>query len=116
MRLPMAMALMAWGLAGAGVGAQEASAVRETRCWLGSVTFSSGALVNTGNGVSVCESDAGWRPRDEPAEAAGCLLEGELSSVGAVVGISNNDRMWLSCGSDGRWSTIVADDEPTVEG
>jgi hypothetical protein len=74
------------------------------------VTFSSGAAVNTGAGVSICQADQGWREIDTDTEAAGCLLEGELSAVGAVVGISNNDRMWLRCESDGRWSTVEADE------
>jgi hypothetical protein len=95
---------------GGGAWAQESSPPRETRCWLGSVTFSSGAAVNTGAGVSICEADQGWQQTDTDVEAAGCLLEGELSGVGAVVGISNNDRMWLRCESDGRWSTVEADE------
>lgn len=86
--------------------AQEAAAVRETRCWLGSVTFSSGASIYAGDGVAVCEGEGGWRETEGRDAAAGCLLEGELSSPGAVVGISNNDRLSLQCGEDGRWVAI----------
>lgn len=86
--------------------AQEGTVVRETRCWLGSVTFSSGAQMHTGEGVAVCEGEAGWRQVE--GQSSGCLLGGDLSSVGAVVGISNNDRLSLQCGQDGRWLTIEA--------
>lgn len=110
MRLIFTSVVVMLALLGGGASAQESAVVRETRCWLGSVTFSSGAAVNTGAGVSVCEADQGWQRSDADAEAAGCLLEGELSGVGAVVGISNNDRMWLRCESDGHWSTVEADE------
>lgn len=110
MRLICTLLVVTLALLGGGAFAQENTAPRETRCWLGSVTFSSGAAVNTGTGVSVCQADQGWRETDTDTEAAGCLLEGDLSAVGAVVGISNNDRMWLRCGVDGRWSTVEADE------
>jgi hypothetical protein len=69
--------------------AQEA-AVRETRCWVGDVVFSAGMSVNMGDEVAV----------------AGCVLEGEFSSVGAVVGIRNSDEIALQCDRSGHWVTL----------
>ena len=94
-------------LLGVPVMAQDNAVVRETRCWLGSVTFSSGALMDTGSGVMACVADRGWVAQDgEAGDAAGCLLDGDISSVGAVIGISNNDRQWLQCEANGRWTVI----------
>lgn len=88
--------------------AQEAS-VRETRCWVGDVTFSAGAGINAGESVAVCQSGTGWTEAEAGAPVVGCLLEGELSSVGAVVGIRNNDTLMLQCDVNGRWMTIGSD-------
>jgi hypothetical protein len=87
---------------------QEAS-VKETRCWVGDVTFSPGAGINAGESVSVCQSGTGWQEAKAGAPVIGCLLEGELSSVGAVVGIRNNDTLLLQCDASGRWVTIGSD-------
>jgi hypothetical protein len=81
--------------------AQEAGG--DTRCFLGSKTFSAGAAMSAGSGTMVCEAGS-WVAAE--GDAAGCLLEGELSSVGAVVGINNNDTMSLQCAAGGRWETI----------
>lgn len=88
--------------------AQEAS-VRETRCWVGDVTFSPGAGINAGESAAVCQAGAGWQEAEAGAPVIGCLLEGELSSVGAVVGIRNNDTLMLQCDVSGRWVTIGGD-------
>ncbi len=72
--------------------AQEAS-VKETRCWVGDVTFSAGAGINAGESAAVCQAGTGWQEAKAGAPVIGCLLEGELSSVGAVVGIRNNDTL-----------------------
>jgi hypothetical protein len=88
---------------------QEAAVAQETRCWLGSVTFSSGSLMNTGTGVKTCVGDKGWIAEAESGDAAGCLLDGELSSVGAIVSVSNADQLWVRCETDGRWSQVVSD-------
>ena len=85
--------------------AQEAS-VKETRCWVGDVAFSAGAGINAGKAVAVCEAGSGWKEAEANAPVIGCLLEGELSSVGAVVGIRNNDKMVLQCDASGRWTTL----------
>ena len=85
--------------------AQEAS-VKETRCWVGDVTFSAGAGINAGTSAAVCEAGSGWKEAEAGAPVIGCLLEGELSSVGAVVGIRNNDTLMLQCDPSGRWVTI----------
>jgi hypothetical protein len=88
--------------------AQEAS-VKETRCWVGDVTFSAGAGINAGESAAVCQSGTGWTEAAAGAPIIGCLLEGELSSVGAVVGIRNNDTLMLQCDASGRWVTIGSD-------
>ena len=88
--------------------AQEAS-IKETRCWVGDVTFSAGAGINAGESVAICRSGTGWQEAEAGAPIIGCLLEGELSSVGAVVGIRNNDTLMLQCDSNGRWVTIGSD-------
>jgi hypothetical protein len=38
-------------------------------------------------------------------------MRGELSAVGAVVGIRNNDRLLLQCDEGGRWVTIDGNTE-----
>ena len=88
--------------------AQEAS-VKETRCWVGDVAFSAGAGINAGKEAAVCEAGTGWRVAEADAPVIGCLLEGELSSVGAVVGIRNNDGLLLQCDASGRWTTLTAE-------
>ena len=85
--------------------AQEAS-LRETRCWVGDVTFSAGAAINAGDTAAVCQAGNGWKQAEADAPVIGCLLEGELSSVGAVVGIRNNDTLLLQCDASGRWTTL----------
>ena len=85
--------------------AQEAS-LRETRCWVGDVTFSAGAAINAGDTAAVCQAGNGWKQAEADAPVIGCLLEGELSSVGAVVGIRNTDTLLLQCDASGRWTTL----------
>ena len=85
--------------------AQEAS-IKETRCWVGDVTFSAGAAINAGETAAVCQAGSGWKQAEGNAPVIGCLLEGELSSVGAVVGIRNNDTLLLQCDASGRWTTL----------
>ena len=90
--------------------AQEAS-VKETRCWVGDVAFSAGAGINAGQSASICEAGSGWKQAEAGASVIGCLLEGELSSVGAVLGIRNNDTLLLQCDASGRWVILRADTE-----
>ena len=108
MRAALIAALGMIAVLGGPAAAQESVVVRETRCWLGSVTFSAGASMSVGNGVATCEGDDIWQAGAADSIAAGCLLEGKLSSVGAVVGISNNDVLSLQCASNGTWATLAA--------
>lgn len=80
--------------------------MKETRCWVGDVTFSAGAGINAGDSTAVCQAGSGWKEAEAGAPVIGCLLEGELSSIGAVVGIRNNDTLLLQCDVSGRWTTI----------
>lgn len=111
MRAALLVIIGTISLAGGSALAQEAS-VRETRCWAGDVTFSAGLGIGVGDGIAICEPGSGWAAAKTDAQVAGCLLEGELSSVGAVVGIRNNDRLLLQCDTSGRWVTI----DSTTEG
>ena len=95
------------GMASSPTVAQEAS-VSETRCWVGDVAFSPGMGLNVGEGVAVCEVGSGWKSVDVKGPVAGCLLEGELSSIGAVVSIRNNDDLVLQCEAGGQWAIIEA--------
>jgi hypothetical protein len=99
------LALLLMAMPAAPALAQEAS-VKETRCWVGDVTFSAGAGINAGNAVAVCGAGTGWQEAKASAPIVGCLLEGELSSVGAVVGIRNNDSLLIQCDPTGRWVTL----------
>tara|TARA_R110002020_G_scaffold6295_23_gene26417 strand:+ start:12796 stop:13131 length:336 start_codon:yes stop_codon:yes gene_type:complete len=88
------------------VAAQEAS-VKETRCWAGDVAFSAGAGLNAGEGGVVCQPGSGWTRMAADAPVLGCLLEGELSSVGAVLGIRNSDSLVIQCAPNGRWVRLA---------
>lgn len=110
MRTALLLVLGFASVAGGPAVAQEAS-VRETRCWAGDVTFSAGLAIGVGDGVAICDPGSGWTAAKTDVQVAGCLLEGELSSVGAVVGIRNNDRLLLQCDASGRWVTIASDIE-----
>ena len=105
MRAALLSILVLVSILGGPAVAQEAS-VRETRCWVGDVAFSAGVGINTGNGVALCQAGIGWQAAEAETLVAGCLLEGKLSSVGAVVGIRNNDSLLLQCDTSGRWTTI----------
>lgn len=92
-----------------GAAAQEASAsIKETRCWVGDVAFSAGAGINAGEAVAVCAAGSGWTAAEAGTPVTGCLLEGKLSSVGAVVGIRNNSNLLIQCDASGRWTTLAA--------
>ncbi len=105
MRAALAFALGLPLLLAGPSGAQE-SAPREERCWIGGSTFSVGAAMRVGDAVARCGGAAGWVAPDAPLSAAGCLLDGELSSVGALVGVRNSDSLVLSCTADGQWVTL----------
>jgi hypothetical protein len=107
MRLALVLVVGLLVLPSSPASAQEASA-KETRCWLGNVTFSAGVGVNAGTGTAVCNAGSGWTAAKADTPVAGCLLEGKLSSAGAIVGIRNNDSMLLQCDVTGRWVTLEA--------
>lgn len=92
---------------GGSVAAQDKPGVSQTRCFLGSLTFSAGAQANVGDGTAVCKGDSSWQKVQSDASAAGCILEGKLSSSGAIVGIDNNDQLSLQCDASGRWVTVA---------
>ena len=94
-------------LQGGAASGQEASA-RETRCWVGDVVFSAGIGINAGTGTAVCAVGSGWTAATAETPVAGCLLEGKLSSIGAVVEIRNADDKLLQCDGSGRWVLIDA--------
>ena len=65
-----------------------------------------GMGINVGEGIAVCKAGSGWIEAEADAPIAGCLLEGKLSSAGAVVGVRNSDTLLLQCDVGGRWMTI----------
>ena len=85
--------------------AQEAN-VRETRCWVGGVAFSAGAGIAGGGGIAECQAATGWQLGKTDALVVGCLLDGKLSSIGAVLDIRDHDNRILKCESSGRWTMI----------
>lgn len=95
---------LALGALASGPAAGQDKAAREARCWIGSSTFSVGATMFVGQSVAVCDASGAWMASDESLSAAGCLLEGKLSSAGAVVGVRNSEAMLLECGADGQWA------------
>ena len=97
----------------AGPGAAQEASVRETRCWVGDIAFSAGAAINAGDDAAVCKAGTGWMKAEAEADTpvAGCLLEGKLSSAGAVVGVRNSDSVLLQCDVSGRWVTLAAGSE-----
>jgi len=105
MRLALLLALGFVSVGNVQAFAQEAS-VKETRCWVGNVTFSAGVGINAGSGTAVCNAGTGWALGKADTPVAGCLLEGKLSSAGAIVGIRNNDSTLLQCDVTGRWVKI----------
>ncbi len=111
MRALVSVLLMSAAAIAAPVSAQEASS-REARCWIGSSTFSPGASMHVGTAVATCDAGSGWVTSESPGDAAGCLLEGELSSVGAVVGIRNNATLVLQCQPAGTWETMPVEGQP----
>ena len=111
MRAAGLLGLAVFALLGGPTVAQEAS-IKETRCWVGDVAFSAGAGINAGPAVAVCEAGTGWKQAGAGAPVLGCLLEGKLSSVGAVLGIRNNDSLLIQCDASGRWTVL----EPNIGG
>jgi hypothetical protein len=107
MRAALVIALLLAAMPAGPAFAQEASA-KETRCWVGDVTFSAGSAINAGSSVAVCDAGNGWKEAEAGSPVIGCLLEGKLSSVGAVVGIRNNDSLLIQCDASGRWTTLAA--------
>lgn len=105
MRFALLLALGLLSVGSSPAFAQEAS-IKETRCWAGNVAFSAGVGINAGNGVAVCNAGTGWAEAKADTPVAGCLLEGKLSSAGAILGIRNSDTMLLQCDTSGRWVTL----------
>lgn len=105
MRTALFLALMLVAAPSGPALAQEVSA-RETRCWVGDVAFTAGVGINAGGGVAVCRAGTGWEAGEADTPVVGCVLEDKFSSIGAVVGIRNNDSLLLQCDPSGRWTTV----------
>jgi hypothetical protein len=72
----------------------------------GDIVFSAGAAINAGDQIAVCKVGTGWMKAEADTPVAGCLLEGKLSSAGAIVGVRNSDSVLLRCDASGRWVTL----------
>ena len=110
MRATLVLVLGLMALSAPATVGQEVSA-RETRCSVGNVAFSSGVGISAGEGVAVCDAGS-WSMGKADTPVAGCLLDGKLSSAGAIVGIRNSDTMLLQCDVSGRWVTIETTAKP----
>ena len=86
--------------------AQETShATEQGRCWVASESFTPGASIRSGDEVVECQPDFSWAPTVR--SAAGCILEGELSSVGAVVDAGPaTSNVKTRCRADGSWENV----------
>jgi hypothetical protein len=74
---------------------------QQSRCWLAGEGYSPGATIRAGAGVMVCGADFVWQATSD--EAAGCLHDGNLFSVGAIENASKQQRALLQCKPDGTW-------------
>lgn len=111
MRAALGVALGLFAVLSGPASAQETAVVREARCWIGSSTFSAGAAMSVGDAVAVCDSTSGWKAPAVAVSASGCLLEGKLSSTGAILGVRNGDTMLVKCDAGGTWVTVDAKPE-----
>jgi hypothetical protein len=105
MRAVLALVLGLIAFQGGPAAAQEAT-IKETRCWVGDVAFTAGVGINAGDGVAVCRAGTGWEAGEATTPVVGCVLEDKFSSVGAIVGIRNNDSLLLQCDATGRWTPV----------
>ena len=80
--------------------AQEAH--EQDRCWFASESFTPGATIRAGETVMACQTDFTWATTTQ--NAAGCLLDGDVSSYGAIVEAGPADSNVKSqCQLDGTW-------------
>ena len=96
-----------------GPGHAQDQAVGEARCWIGSSTFSAGASMYVGDSIATCAAASGWKASEATVSAAGCLLDGKLSSAGALVDLRNSDSLLLECAAGGRW--VKVEQEPKTQ-
>lgn len=73
----------------------------QPRCWVGSIGFTTGAVVRAGSQAMICAEDNSWKVSD--SKAAGCFYDGKLFGVGAVASIPNNKAFSLECTDEGTW-------------
>lgn len=86
--------------------AQEAGlAPEQGRCWVASESFTPGATIRSGDEVIECQPDFSWAPTTR--SASGCMLDGELNSIGALVDAGPADSNLKSrCQSSGAWEMV----------
>lgn len=85
------------------VSAQTTEVIKETRCWLGSLTFSPNSTIRASDKVMICALSGLWEPTDKPA--SGCIREGKLYSIGSVEGVPNSKSDFLTCDESGVWKS-----------
>lgn len=82
----------------------SAQVIEESKCWLGSFSFSPGSTANTGNGISLCSPDFTWVITE--GQASGCIAAGEFYSVGAVENGPRADSVKMECKGNGVWQRL----------
>ena len=90
----------------ASVFATNASAqlAEQSKCWLGSRSFSPGATAYTGGRISVCTTEFTWEASDETA--SGCIAADEFYTVGAIENGPRSDSIKMECRADGIWHRL----------
>lgn len=69
--------------------AQSEAQPGDKRCWYASNSFTVGGSVRQGDAILECTADGSWSPADKTSAA--CLLNGHISGVGAIVGVTNGE-------------------------
>ena len=76
----------------------------QPRCWLGSMGYSPGATMKSGDVVKVCGTDFTWQPTGELS--SGCVAEGEFYSTAAIDNGPNAQAVKSVCQADGTWKRL----------
>ena len=81
-----------------------AQMAEQSKCWLGSLSFSPGATAHTGAGISLCSLDFTWIPAD--AKASGCIAGDEFYGVGAIENGPRSGSVKMECTDLGTWQRL----------
>ena len=82
----------------------SAQVAEQSKCWIGSLSFSPGAIAHTGGRTSVCSTDFTWEPTE--GRASGCIAADEFYSVGAIENGPRSDSIKMECKDSGTWERL----------